>query len=125
MDRNKLLRNLTRENKDPITILVSTWHPRVNVIPSILNNNSHLISNNPELSKIFKQKPTITYRKKSLPDYLLNNIIANQQLHFIIFCNPKFCLQVNTAKPITKDKLNITEKNKRYWKLQGKRSYLR
>ena len=44
MDRNKLLRDQTRENK----VLFSIWHPKHGDIPSILNNNFHLIS------KIFK-----------------------------------------------------------------------
>ena len=67
MDRNELLRDRIRENKDPHTILVSTWHPKLSAIPSILKNNFHLISSDPKLSKFFKQKPTVTYRKnKSL-----------------------------------------------------------
>ena len=64
MDRKELLRDRKRENKDPQTILVSTWHPKLSDIPSILKNNFHFISNNLKLSKIFKLKPTVTYRKK-------------------------------------------------------------
>ena len=66
MDRNELLRDRTRESKDPQTILVSTWHPKLSAIPSILKNNFHLVSSNPKLSKIFKEKPTVTYRKTNL-----------------------------------------------------------
>ena len=54
MDRNELLRDRIRENKDPQTILVSTWHPKLSAIPSISKNNFHLISSDPKLSKIFK-----------------------------------------------------------------------
>ena len=36
MDRNELLREQIRENKDPQTILVGTCHPKLNAIPSIL-----------------------------------------------------------------------------------------
>ena len=115
MDWNELLRDRIRENKDPQTILVSTWHPKLSAIPSILKNNFYLISSDPKLSKIFKQKPTVTYRKnKSLSDHLLKNYIANQQLHSNVTpCRKcKFCPQINTAKPNTNDKLNITEKIK-------------
>ena len=63
MDRNKWLRDQTRENKDARMILVSTWHPKLNTIPSILKNNFYLFSSDPKLSKIFKQKPTVTYQK--------------------------------------------------------------
>ena len=115
MDRSELLRDRSRENKDPQTILVSTWHPKLSAIPSILKNNFHLISSDPKLSKIFKQKPTVTYGKnKSLSDHLLENDNANQQLHSNVApCGKcKLCPQINTAKLITNDKLNITEKIK-------------
>ena len=36
MDRNELLRDRIRENKDPQTILNSTWHPKPSAISSIL-----------------------------------------------------------------------------------------
>ena len=72
-----------RENKDTETKLFSTWHPKLSVISSILKNNFHLISSDPKLSKVFKQKPTVTYQKnKSLSDRILKSDIANQQLHF-------------------------------------------
>ena len=115
MDRNDLLRDQIREDRDPQTILVSTWHPKLSAIPSILKNNFHLISSDPKLSKIFKQKPTVTYRKnKSLLDHLLKNDIANQQLHSNVApCGKcKLCPQISTVKLITNDKLNITEKIK-------------
>ena len=54
MDRSELLRDQIRENKDPQTIVVSTWHPKLSAIPSFLENNFHLISSDPKLSKIFK-----------------------------------------------------------------------
>ena len=115
MDRNELLRDRTWENKDPQTILVSTWHPKLNAIQSTLKNNFDLISNDPTLSKIFKQKPTFTYRKKkSLPDYLLKNDIVNQQLHSNVApCGKwKLCSEINTVKLITNFKLNMKEKIK-------------
>ena len=39
MDRNELLRDRIRESKDLQAILVSTWHPKLSAIPSILENN--------------------------------------------------------------------------------------
>ena len=44
MDRNELLREQIRENKEPQTILVGAWYPKLSTIPSILKNNFHLIS---------------------------------------------------------------------------------
>ena len=43
MDRNELLQDEIPENKDPQTILVSTWHPKLSAIPSILKN--HILKN--------------------------------------------------------------------------------
>ena len=48
------------KNKDPQTILLSTWHAKLSAITSILKNNFYLISSDSKLSKIFKQKPTVT-----------------------------------------------------------------
>ena len=71
MDRNELLQDRIWENNEPQTILVSTWHPKLSAIPSILKNNFYLISSDPKLSKTFRQKPTVTYRKnKSRSDHL-------------------------------------------------------
>ena len=56
MDRNDLLRDQIQENKDPQMILVSTWHPKLSTIPSILKNNFLLISNDLKLSKILSRK---------------------------------------------------------------------
>ena len=115
MDRNELLQDRIREKKDPQTILDSTWHPKLSAIPSILKNNFYSISSDPTLSKIFKQRPTVTYqKKKSLSDYLLKNGLANQQLYSNVTpCGKrKLCALMNTANLITNDKLNITEKIK-------------
>ena len=92
--------------------LVSTSHSKLSAIPNILKNNFHLISSNPELSKTFKQKPTVTYWKnKSLVDHLLKNDIGNQQLHPNVSRHGKckLYLQMNTAKLVPNDKLDITE----------------
>ena len=107
--------------------LVSTWYPKLSAITCILKNDFHLISSDPKLSNIFKQKPIITYRKnKSLLDHLLQNDIANQQLYFNVApCGKcKLCPQINTFKLITND-VKHSGKNKRYRKLQGKGNNLR
>ena len=36
MDRNELLRDRIRENKDPRTTLVIAWHPKLSAIPRAL-----------------------------------------------------------------------------------------
>ena len=49
MDRNELSRGRSRENKDPQTKLLTTRYS--NVVPPNLNNNIHLISNDPNIQK--------------------------------------------------------------------------
>ena len=112
MDRNELLRDRIKNNKEPQTIRVSTWYCKLSAIPSILKNKFHLISSDPKLSKIFKLlSPT---KKTSLSDHLLKSNIANQQLYpNVPTCRKcKHFPQINTAKLITNGKLNITEKRK-------------
>ena len=107
-----------QENKDTQTILGSTWHPRLALSHLFWKNNFHLISDSPKLSKIFKVKPTVTYRKnKSLSDYLLKNDIANQRLHSSVApCRKcKLYPQINTAELITNGKLNM-KKGTGNWK---------
>ena len=81
MDRNELLRDQTQENKDPQTILVSTWHPKLSAIPSIVKNNFHLIANDSKLKNFQTNLLSPTEKNKSLSDHLLKNDIANQQRH--------------------------------------------
>ena len=50
MDRNELLEDQTWENKDPKTISISTWNPKLNAVLSILKNKFDLISNDPQFS---------------------------------------------------------------------------
>ena len=35
MDKNELLQEQTREKKDPQTMLISTWPPKLKTFPSI------------------------------------------------------------------------------------------
>ena len=85
MDRNELLRDRIKNNKEPQTIRVSTWYCKLSAIPSILKNKFHLISSDPKLSKIFKLlSPTkkthlfqITFWKAILQ---INNFIPTYQL---------------------------------------------
>ena len=106
MDRNDIINTtVTRSNprKQRPTKDISQY------MASQTKNNLHLISSDSRLSKIFKQKTSVTYRKnKFFSDHLLKSDIANQQP-----CGKcKLCLQTNTVKLITNNKLNITEKIK-------------
>ena len=98
--------------KERSTSNLSTWYSKLNVILSILKNNFHLISIDSKLSKSLKQKPAVSFRKKSrlLSGCLLKKDIANQLLHSSVSpCRKcKLCSQVYTAKLINNGKLKIT-----------------
>ena len=82
IDRDKLLRAWIQENKYPQTILVRIWRYKFYTVLSIVKNNFYLTSNDSKLSKIFKQKATITQRKKThcfwLPFYKTRSTVSFQ-----------------------------------------------
>ena len=59
-----------------------------------------------------KHQMSPTEKNNLFSDSLLKNDFANQHLHSnVVSCGKcKLCLKINTAKLITNDKLNITEK---------------
>ena len=92
---------------------ISTWHSKLNAIPSILKNNFYFISNDSKLSNIFKQKLTSTYQKNNITFWLPSEKKTLQPHSNVWPCGKcKLCPRINTAKLITNDKLNITEKAK-------------
>ena len=100
MDRNGLLRGRTREKKNPQTILVTTRYSKL-YHWSIYFENYFQRSLH---SKIYKQKPTVTYQKTNpfLITYLMKNDIANQQLrsHVLPCGKCKLCSQINTVNSL-------------------------
>ena len=57
-------------------VFVSTWHPLLKFLPSILKKNFHLIENDPTLSQIFSTKPTVAFRKmKTIRNHVVKNDI--------------------------------------------------
>ena len=61
MERADLLNSNKKEEskQDPNSILVCTWHPKLRKLPSILNQNYHIIENDAKLSNIFQYKNTV------------------------------------------------------------------
>ena len=70
--QNGKKQNVSRPNprKRIHTKNISTWHSKLNAIPSILKNNFYFISNDSKLSNIFKQKLTSTYQKNNITFWL-------------------------------------------------------
>ena len=127
MDRNELLRDQIRENKDPQTILVSTRHPKLSAIPSILKTNFHLISSDPKLSK-FQTETYCHLPKKQIPfrspfeKRYCKSAISFQRSNL-------WKMQTLPANKYSQThhqrQIKHNGKNKRYWKLQGKGNNLR
>ena len=66
--------------KDPHSIFVCTWHPKLKKLPFILRKNFNIISNDPKLSQIFKETPTVAFRKnRNLKSILSKNDIRPKE----------------------------------------------
>ena len=78
--RNDLLKERERTSeKDPHSIFVITWHPKLKQLPSILNENFKILNNDPKLQSIFNEKPTVAFRrKKNLSNFLCRNDIRTK-----------------------------------------------
>lgn len=114
--RNQLLTENIRTEKDAQSIFVCTWHPKLRKLPSILKNNYHLLSNDTKLAKIFKNEPTVAYRrKKTLGNFLVKTDISlpkHEQSTTSACGKCKFCPFINSEKTITNISKSITINNK-------------
>ena len=70
MSRDDLLKDQEKTpDKDPHSIFVCTWHPKLNQLSSILDKNYGILKNDPALSKLFEKKPTVAFRGKNFRDF--------------------------------------------------------
>ena len=87
--------------KDPQSIMVCTWHPKLKRLPSILHNNYDIIKNDVHLSRTFSVRPSVAYRrKKNLSNYLFKNDINKKDITSI---KEKVCKGCKTCKLISND----------------------
>ena len=108
--QNDILFSKKNDSKDPQTILVTTWHPRLKLLPEILRQSYHYIEKDQKLKEIFKKKPIVAFRKKkSLANHLVrSDIIPPKAYHFSTNpCNNcrKMCHLINTSN-ILNNKVN-------------------
>ena len=74
MDRESLLTENERSPADPQSILVTTWHPELSQLPSVLHSNYHILKQDHRLSKVFKSTPRVAFRrKKTISNFLVKN----------------------------------------------------
>lgn len=114
IDRKELLKNSQKETKDSQTTFVLTWHPKLKPISSIIKKNYNIISNDPKLSTIFPDKPTVAYRRrKNLGNILTKtDIIQPQMKESQHSCECKICKTITRTNMIKNDKKNISLKLK-------------
>ena len=51
-------------SKDPQSIFVCTWHPKLNNLKLLLQECHKILDADPRLKKIFTEKPTVAFRRK-------------------------------------------------------------
>ena len=62
--------------RDPQSVFVCTWHPKLKCLPSILNQNHAILNADPKLNKVFPTRSTVAFRrKKNLANHLCRNDI--------------------------------------------------
>ena len=93
MKRSDLLnKNKDSPREDPHSILVCTWHPKLRKLPSILNQNYDILENDAKLGNIFKERPTVAFRrKKNLGNFLCRNDVMKKKQNDITTENVKQC----------------------------------
>lgn len=74
------MENKEKSEKDPNSILVCTWHPKLKQLQSILNENFKILDSDPKLRTIFKERHTVAFRrKKNLENFLCKNDIKQKE----------------------------------------------
>ena len=103
MKREDLLRDKSElPSKDPHTVLVCTWHPKLKQLQSVLQQNYNILSADIKLSKTFKERSTVAFRrKKNLSNHLCRNDIRKKQTQKVEKCKGcKLCKVMNPNKTI-------------------------
>ena len=78
--RLDLLKDTKRKEKqESQSILVTTWHPKLQRFPSILRKHFHLLQNDNNLRNIFTSAPLVAFRRqKSIRNFIVRNDIKQR-----------------------------------------------
>ena len=101
LNRDDLLENKIKKQKDQTTIFVTTWHPKLKKLSSILLKHFHLLQNDSKLKFIFPTKPIVAFRrKKNLKNHLTRTDVSPKvtNKNATTPCNKcrKLCNLINT-----------------------------
>ena len=106
LNRDELLTKKTKPKDQQKTIFVTTWHPKLKQLPSILRQNFHNLENDPRLKEIFPEKQLVAFkRKKTIGNHIVRSDI-NKKPSSINNTTPcknckKTCHLINTATSIS------------------------
>ena len=107
LSQNQLLKPKPQSTNDSKSIFITTWHPALKSLKSIIDRSYHIIENDSHLKKIFPRKPIIAYRKlKSIKNYIVRTDINKNErkINTTQPCNKcKICKIINTEKYIKND----------------------
>ena len=82
LNRDELLTKKTKPKDQQKTIFVTTWHPKLKQLPSILRQNFHNLENDPRLKEIFPEKPMVAFkRKKTIGNHIVRSDININKQH--------------------------------------------
>ena len=106
INRDELLTKQPKPKDLQKTIFVTTWHPKLKQLPSILRQNFHNLENDPRLKEVFPEKPMVAFkRKKTIRNFIVRSDIYKTvpKINNTTPCNNcrKTCHLINTANSIT------------------------
>ena len=111
MPREDLLQEkINTTDKDTQSLFVCTWHPKLHRLSSILNENFKIIQNDPKLKSVFKENPTVAFRRKrNLKNILCKNDIRKKPPKEIGCCKGcQLCNKMSDKETITNKKIGVS-----------------
>ena len=111
MSRKELLQEkIESAEKDPQSVFVCTWHPKLHRLSTILNENFKILQNDPKLNPIFKDNPTVAFRrKKSLKNILCRNDVKEKFQQEPGFCKGcQLCDKMSDKDTLTNRKNGVS-----------------
>ena len=79
LNRDELLTKKTKPKDQQKTIFVTTWHPKLKQLPSILRQNFYNLENDPRLKEIFSEKPMVAFKRKTIGTILYEVILTKNR----------------------------------------------
>ena len=92
--------------KETQSIFVTTWHPKLKQLPSVMRKYHHLLHNDDSLKDIFPSVPLVAFRKKkSVREFVVRNDVQSREIKISTQTAPcgkckKTCHLINSSNII-------------------------